>query len=333
MNLFKLIAFITILPILLGCKSGTTTSDKRLVDTLNQGNKQKEDSVNLNNDYQAERSSYDSLTIPAFFKQLIQNHMDDYMALDSNKYDQVCAEYGLKNKDKENRNRFFTISILHDLFTSNTSVNCSRGPILNIPYIWHWRSPNKRKEITHLEHNQPLKEIDPPPHLNRYDSYAIIDRTPFLFLSDLFTKTPNYYLSDCDTFSTFGWCSEREMAFICLLEILNVSSKGKVNVSGNHSWSELIVPMNSGSGEKAKMKVKVDNTYNRLEWQGTIDSSNDQWQERLLNKTRLAKWYNKKAHSERQKVRLKNHIASNQAMQRIERKLVRYLNEQFKDNR
>ncbi|PSR05382.1 MAG: hypothetical protein BRD50_01175 [Bacteroidetes bacterium SW_11_45_7] len=312
--------------------TGTTTLVKDSIDTMNRENKKKEDRVTISNDYEAERYSYDSLTIPAFFKQLTQNHLDDYMALDSSNYRQVCREYNLKAGDKRNRKRFFTISILHDLFTANQAINCSKGPVLNIPYMWHWQTPNKRKDITHLAHDQALKDIEAPPGLSRYASYAKVDRTPFLFLSDLFAKTPNYYFPECDTFSTFGWCSEREMAFTSLSEILNGKCNGKVAVGANHSWTELIVPMRSQKGKDVKLKVRVDNTYNTIDWKKADNWSKERWQD-AHNETRLERWYNKKAHSEKERARIRDHIASNQAMQRIERKLVTYLNEQFKDKR
>ena len=67
----------------------------------------------------------------------------------------------------------------------------------------------------------------------KYRSYDDIDRTPYLFLSDIVDKDLKYYSESCDTFSTFGWCSEREMAFVALITLLDFEAK--VVSEGNHS--------------------------------------------------------------------------------------------------
>ena len=267
---------------------------------------------------------YDSLTIPSFFKKLIQNHTNDFLRIDSISYLELCQVNEIKHDDSTNIEQFYSIKILHDLFTSQTAANCSKGEILNIPYQWHWVNPNPRHEIYLVENNTLLKDTKPSKDFHKYNSCADIDRTPFLYLSDLMEEEPKHYSLLCDTFSTFGWCSEREMAFICLTELLNFN--GKVVAEGNHSWSEFIIPMTSNSGEIVYFEVTVDNTFDNIQWTKIENPNIKEW-EKIQGDSPLANWYNKKAHSQSEKQKIKNHLASTKAMNRIENKLVKFLNE------
>ena len=202
---------------------------------------------------------YNASTIPQFFLRLVQNHLVDFKRIENKVYQEHCQSNAIVNKDSTNIHHYFTLKILHDIFTSNSAVNCSKGEILNIPYQWHWVEQNPRHEIVFLENNTLLKDTNPPKNFSRYNSYADIDRTPYLYLSDLSLSTPKYYSKSCDTFSTFGWCSEREMAFVCLLELLGYS--GKVVTEGNHSWSEFLVSMKINSNSAQQFLFTVDNTF------------------------------------------------------------------------
>ena len=61
----------------------------------------------------------------------------------------------------------------------------------------------------------------------KYKSAADADRRPYLYLKDLVSKKNKYYHPECSGFYTFGWCSEREMAFNCLLAIMGYKCKIK----------------------------------------------------------------------------------------------------------
>lgn len=153
-------------------------------------------------EYKVHTFEYDSLTIPNFFSAVIKNHLDDFYKIDSISYNEFCEENDLVSTDSNNILNFFSIKLLHDLFTSQTASDCSKGEILNIPYFWHWTSPNPRYEIYLVETNKLLCQTKPPKEFSKYNSYADVDRTPYLFLSDLFQERPKYYSISCDTFSS-----------------------------------------------------------------------------------------------------------------------------------
>lgn len=272
--------------------------------------------------YEVKSFEYDSLTISGFFERIVQNHLVDFKKLEASDYAEFCLLKNIDVQDSSNNEKYFTIKILHELFTSKTASNCSRGDILNIPYHWHWIEPNPRHEIFFVSNDLLLINTDPPRQFSKYNSFADIDRTPYLYLSDLVHPTPKYYSASCDTFSTFGWCSEREMAFVCLLELLGYS--GEVVAEGNHSWSEFIIPMVSVSDSTVQFKVTVDNTFNSVYWEETDSSFINKWKTENWNSS-LEKWYNQKAHSQTEKNKIENHLTSKKAMNRIEGKLINYL--------
>ncbi len=265
---------------------------------------------------------YDSLTIPQFFLKLADNHSKDFMQIDKEEFTDFCASNELNADDTTNIKKFFTLKIIHALFTSENASNGSRGKILNIPYFWHWCIPNPRHSIRLAENNKLLKDMKPPAEFSKYNSFADIDRTPYLFISELCMENQKYYTPECDSFATFGWCSEREMAFVCLMELIGY--EGKVIVSGNHSWSEFIVGMFEKTGKRHDFIVKVDNTFDNVKWDGTADiPSWKAW--KSASKTAL--WYDQKAHAQSERDKTKHFMVSPITMGRIEQAVVKYLNE------
>ena len=194
---------------------------------------------------------------------------------------------------------------------------------MDIPYFWHWVNPNPRSEIFLLENKQLLSTIKPSSEYDKYKSVAEIDRTPFLFLSDLFREKPKYGHPLCDTFSTFGWCSEREMAFVFLTDLMDF--QGKVVAVGNHSWSELIVPLVSKTNDNQHFTVKIDNTFDKIEWQ-KIDVSKIKTWKTYFGDTSLSNWYNRKAHDNSEQQKMKKYAVSQKSFARIEDKICAYLN-------
>ncbi|MDY0389145.1 MAG: hypothetical protein RBT65_18905 [Methanolobus sp.] len=272
--------------------------------------------------YKVEKYHYDSLTIPIFFKTLIKNHTKDFFLIDSLEFNQFCLENNLAINDSSNIVKYFTISILHEIFTCQTASNCSRGEILNIPYQWHWTVPNPRHEIYFTNSKRLLKDIKPPKEFSKYNSYADIDRTPYLFLGDLVNSEFKYYSASCDTFSTFGWCSEREMAFVALTALLDY--KGKVVAEGNHSWSEFLIPLKLITGEIQNFRVNVDNTFNSVQWTKIKQQEISEW-EKYFGNTSLSVWYNQKAKSISDLRNIENHLVPNKSMSRIEHEVVEFL--------
>ena len=267
--------------------------------------------------------SYNASTIPVFIKALLKNHSEDYFERDSIYYVSFCEKNNLLVTDSTNLKNYYSIKILHDLFTSQTASNCSKGEILTIPYQWHWVSPNPRHTIRSTENGKLLTEIKPPIEFSKYKSYADIDRTPYLFLSDLFSSKPKYYSASCDTFPSFGWCSEREMAFVNLMDILSYS--GKVVAEGNHSWSEFIIEMKSTDDTQKRFSVVVDNTFNKITWAEIEKQKIESWK-KYFGDSPMANWYNQKAHAVNDKKRVKEFIISKEVMDKTEISLVNYLN-------
>ena len=266
---------------------------------------------------------YVPMSIPDFFTALINNHQQDYLQFAKEEYIAVCKKLGIDETNEENLHKYFTIKILHDLLTSQAVNNCATGQIWNIPYYWHWIPDNPRHEIYLKSNKELLKDLPPAKGFSKYQSYADIDRTPYLFLSDLFAPKPKYYSDICGDFSTFGWCSEREMAFISLVSLLNF--KGKVKAEHGHSWSELIVPFQQAGGTYQQVIVEVDNTFDMLKFDPISKTELKTW-ERELGDSKTKRWYNKKALSKKEQQKIKEHIVSSEVMAKLERKLVAYLN-------
>ena len=148
-----------------------------------------------------------------------------------------------------------------------------------------------------------------------------IERTPFLF-----SAKPKYYSVSFDNFSTYCWCIERELAFVCLLELLNYS--GKVVPEGNYNWSDFINSISSQTGEIKIIKVIVDNTCNGIYWD-EINANEIENLEMYQVNSSLANWYNLRAQSQNEKQRINNFIESIQATVRIEKSIVNYLNKKI----
>jgi len=265
---------------------------------------------------------YEPVSIPVFISQLISNHTPDFAKIDSINYLKFCTFYQFKLKDSTNLNHYYTLKILHELFTCKSPINCSKGEILNIPYFWHHITPNPRYLIYSTGNGKLLKELKPPKEFLSCASYADIDRTPALFLCDLFEANPKYYTADCDTFSTFGWCSEREMAFIYLLDLLHF--KGKTVARGGHAWSELIVPFNTTDNKTIHLNIKIDNTFDTVEPRFIKEDEFAEW-EKYLGNTLECMWYNEMAHSKAEQQKVSTFLVSPKASSRMEESVVQYI--------
>ncbi len=265
--------------------------------------------------------SYPPMNIPDFFTTLTQNHFINIYQTGSSQYLEFCKTNELDAEHWENKEKYMTTLFSPDLFTANSASNCSKGSILNIPYFWHWTTPNPRHDILFVETGQKLSQSKPPSHSAKYKSYADVDRKPYFFLSDLVHGTQQYYTSACDTFATFGWCSEREMAFVALTTLIGY--EGKVVSQGNHSWTELLIPMKKSNGNIQKFAVSVDNTFNGLRWESITNAELTGWKTKLGDIS-LAKWYNDQAHSSTELDAIRNHQLSPTGMERMEAKVAKY---------
>ncbi|MCL9804693.1 hypothetical protein NAT51_04115 [Flavobacterium amniphilum] len=284
----------------------------------------KNEVAETNSDFYPETFRYQQTTAPVFFRKLIQNHLKDFYAVDHDDYEDAVTKHLIKKEDSVNDSTFYTLQILHKLFTSHSASNYSKGDILNIPYFWHWTNPNPRYGILDLETNAKLTGKTPPKEFSKYKSFADIDRTPYLFLSDLVSDKPKYNTPQCGNFNTFGWCSEREMAFVALLTTMGY--EGKVTTRGNHSWSEFIVPLQNNQNTKVFFKVTIDNTFDKMELEPIATTAIPAWKKEKNDG--LGDWYNQKAHAETELKRIRSLGISPVAAGEIEKKVVEYLNRQ-----
>jgi hypothetical protein len=91
--------------------------------------------------------NYKETGIPQFLQTFVANHLNSFMQLDSAGFSLFCKTNELNPNDTQNTRQYFTIDIVHKLFTSRTAQNGSVGGILPIPYYWHWVTPNPRYDI------------------------------------------------------------------------------------------------------------------------------------------------------------------------------------------
>lgn len=278
---------------------------------------------NAQNETEITNFKYDSSSIKEFINKLSFNHSIDFYMKDSSEIKNLISKYDIDLKNSNNFQTLLKLYILHKLFTSENASNCSNGKIINVPYFWHWVEPNPRFGIYFTLNNKLLKDTKAPIEFNKYSNYASIDRTPDIFLKDLFEENPKYYAA-CDTFSTFGWCSEREMSFTMLLDMIGI--KSKVVAIDNHSWSEVLISFKNTQNKDKQYVIKIDNTFDEILINPIDNTQIITWESDFGN-TKLSNWYNLKAHSQKIKSSLNNLILSPSVCNRFEKGVKRYLRE------
>jgi len=237
--------------------------------------------------------------LPSFFDELYAEYSAEYAEHTNGDYLALCSELGLDSASAANQRLFGEVSFLHDLITGVAAENCRSGGMLRIPYFWHWVEPNPRHSIVSLPDSVSLVDVPSPSGYERYKSAADLDRVPELFFSDLVTDEPRYAHESCGQFFTFGWCSEREMAFVSMMGCLGY--EGKVCQSGIHSWSELWCEFAANHGRSVRVIARVDNTFDSLEWFPVpLGISLDEWLADVGQGADVD-WYNSTARSERQR--------------------------------
>lgn len=189
------------------------------------------------------------------------------------------------------------VYLLHKMLTTDgTTQFHTESNALGIPYVNNYGTVNVRSEIN--KNGIPIATIEYPP----YKSLADADRTPVLFYSDLVDPVP-YNHPSCGDFYTFGWCSEREMAFASASRVLGM--KPRIIVQGSHTFT--LVPV-------GRTVYQVDNTFGKMTiWPNIIPASNG----------RLEDWYNRQAEVQAQQ--LWNVPVTDASWQRVENQLINYL--------
>ncbi len=237
-------------------------------------------------------------SIPSFFGQLFSEIEAEYAPTRISEFDRFRASHDLDSLDTGNLRTFLLIHFFHDLFTCTGASDCARGGLLEIPYFWHWVDPNPRHSIFLLPDSTLLKNLSLPRSYSRYKSYADIDRVPELYLSDLVAEAPRYAHTECGSFFTFGWCSEREMSFLALM--ISFGFQGKIRQSGIHTYTALWCEFQRSDGEKAVFSAEVDNTFDSISWRPVPAATTlDHWLREIGSGTQIA-WYNRMARSREQ---------------------------------
>ncbi len=256
-------------------------------------------------------------SIPDFFNELFTAVQTEYSAFRAAEFAEFCAENQLAAADPVNQETFFRVNFLHDLLTTSGAADCARGGFLRIPYFWHWIQPNPRHLITSLPEAKLLTAVKPPAPYERYASFADIDRVPALYLGDLVAEAPGYSHPHCGSFFSFGWCSEREMAFTALVVAWGYA--GKIWQSGIHTYSVVCGEFKKTDGSAVVLAADVDNTFASISWHripGTMPQ--DQWLTDIGAGAQIA-WYNRQARSPGQITALQETPVGAEARARISR--------------
>jgi len=257
--------------------------------------------------------------IPAFFDDLFTEFRSDYEPLREQEFVALCSDHGLIAADPENRRTFFRIRFLHDLLTGRGASDGARGGILRIPYCWHWIEPNPRHAILLLPEGRPLAELPPPAGFRRYATRGDVDRVPEIFLGDLVAEEVMYRHPTWGDFCSFGWCSEREMAFTSLVESWGLS--GKIWQEGIHTHSMVWCDFARVDGELIALAANVDNTFDALSWTPIPGASDlESWLQQVGSGGQIG-WYNGQARSRQTLSTLRTIAVGRAAAMRIRRQM------------
>lgn len=272
-------------------------------------------SVSMTNSREPEGATPNAMSFVDFFRRLVVENREAFELQHADRYNVLCSGHDLDPTDRENREAFFVLLFLHQLFTCRAPVNCEHSGILQIPYMWHWIEPNPRHAILRRATGKLLVEEAPPARFRRYQSFADVDRVPSLYLADLVTVAPQYEHPQCGPMYTFGWCSEREMAFSLMAGFFG--HDGWVRQSGNHVWSVFPFRWRTGDGRQKEILLEFDNTFDIFGGQELPQGKTSQqwWSEHQL--TPDQRWYNAQVRDPEEVERVRQIQVPPEAQQRI----------------
>ena len=148
------------------------------------------------------------------------------------------------------------LAYMHMLLTCYYSVDGDTSGGFGIPYFWNYTNHNPRLNIVNLKKGKTLAQLPIAPG-SQGGSMATLDRTPLIFWGDFMTDEPQYSYEHISAFYSFGWCSEREMAFKAWLGVVGI--KSTIGIKADHVWTEVELPGLPG------YFLFIDNTFNRFE--------------------------------------------------------------------
>ncbi len=251
------------------------------------------------------------------FRQAYEKNRKAYQRYRRYDYLTACRQHKLKSGARDNQYRFYFLYFLHDLFKTDDAVDGKTAGALDIPYFFHHHRLNMRRQIIYLPFGKPLPRIRPPRDYRQHVNLAMIDRTPLIYFRDLLSPEPKYSHPVCGQFYTFGWCSEREMAFVMLLSAFDYRAR-IVMATNNHTRSEIRVPLTLRNGKKGLFIFVVDNTYGLFCIVRSYSQKTDaKWLKSYDDDDHYIRWYNEQAHSLKMRWRLLNLNISSTVIKRI----------------
>lgn len=262
-----------------------------------------------------------ALTVPEFFKKLVSDHREKLNAIFDSGYEELCEDLGISKNHSANREKVIPVFFYHELLTCTSARDGNVGGILKIPYFWHYTQPNLRCSIIYIPTSQYLVKVPPPAGFKLYKSYADADRRPRLYLSDLVSENPKFKHRLCGTFSTFGWCSEREMAFNTLL--ITLGYECKVYQKGIHVWSEVLVHLRNDRDKVIPVVMRVDNTFDSVSYY-VLKKTISRWKSDF-GKGSHVKWYNSVSRSEKELEAVRELEVPTRAQERIRTRILIWL--------
>ena len=211
-------------------------------------------------------------TATVFIEKLVDVEMALQEVYLRSEFDRFTSEHLDVEQNDYNYEQFARVIITHQLFTANGPYDGSMV-MYDMPYMSHYVEPNPRNQIR--KSNIPIGDL-------KYNdkSLAYVDRTPDLYLTDFFSDS-KYTHPVYGEFSTFGWCSEREMAYAVVMNSLGYQTF--IRAPGAHAWTNVRVIFN-GYSNSVIYSAGVDNTYNSTSW--------SMWFEPVNYSSDLEKYYN-----------------------------------------
>jgi hypothetical protein len=269
-------------------------------------------------EYVIEPHDYPVLDVVSFLDSLYFIHQNHFRPIHQKRFEEICESQNIKTTDSLNQSKLFPLLFYHELFTLNISANCARSQILDIAYFWHWLTPNPRHSILSIRDNKTLNELPSLPEKPLYQTYGDMDRTPAVYLKDLFEQPRNFYAVGCDTFSTFGWCSETEMSFVLLMEQLGYIGNVELSEGGNHSWSSFQMDLTLNDGTVEHFEVEVDNTFDEVRVASFV-------QRPTSSILKMEKWYDEQSRYSKEIEAVKKIQVSKATSAKIERDIIEFL--------
>tara|TARA_R110002020_G_scaffold137687_3_gene307096 strand:+ start:1834 stop:2580 length:747 start_codon:yes stop_codon:yes gene_type:complete len=174
---------------------------------------------------------FSQVSVVEFFDQFYSKNSSTLLTIYEDDYKLFCKDKQIDIDNDHNKYVFHKLFFLHNAFTTTGAINGLRGGLLEIPY-YDMSSRYKLEDV------------------------IIEDRTPVIFLSDLVSDTSKY-----KDMYTFGWCSEREMAFMALIKSMGFD--GRIVADNGHAWSEVNVELYVNN-QLNDYILYIDNTYDRF---------------------------------------------------------------------